>query len=280
MVNIKYINSAGEVIHLNNFPYFLQTGDLRDYAWNYRTKNEYNPRIYAFDRNMIEKTVSIAVISNTKKAYNSNCNRLLEVFEKDIYSVNKGRIVIDDYYMEGYFVARKVNEWYPSRIITNEYSFISESGKWLKDVYKVFNSVFVVDDSENTGDGKMHPSDFKFDFAPASAVSRLVSDSFVPFDFEIVFTGPINFPKLIAGGNIYRVYTNVGEGETLTINSRNKTVIKTKLNGEKINEFHKRDRDNNIFQKMPATNGSTYINCPDCIVSIRAYTERSEPKWI
>ena len=98
---------------------------------------------------------------------------------------------------------------------------------------------------------------------------------------EIVFHGACEDPTLIAGGKVYRVYTALEEGEYLTINSIEKTIVKTKANGEKVNEFSRRDRENYIFEKMPATDGRTLMQWQEgCIVSVRSFTERSEPKWI
>ena len=80
---------------------------------------------------------------------------------------------------------------------------------------------------------------------------------------------------------MYRVYTELAQGEYLTVNSKEKTIVKTKKSGEKVNEFYLRDRDNYIFEKMKATNGSSYVSIQEGkICSIKAFTERSEPKWI
>ena len=282
MDSIKYINSLGEEIELNKFPYIIQSSDLKDYKWEYLTKNEYNPKVYAFSRSMIEKKIQIAVVATNKTKYVQYCNKLLEVFEKDVYAVKKGRIVVnDDYYMEGYFVQKQIKSWYSSKVIMNEFVFVSETGKWYKDVYKVFGLSYRPSPDEGELESKFYPNDFKFDFAPASDVKRLVSDSFVPFDFEIVFHGACENPTLIAGGNVYRVYTTLVAGEYLTVNSIDKTIIKTKANGQKVNEFSKRDRENYIFEQMPAPNGRTFMQVQDgYVVAVRSFTERSEPKWI
>lgn len=65
---IKYVNSFGDTIEFNKLPYMLQSSDLKDYKWSYSTKNEYNPKIYSFSRNMVEKKVQIAVVASTKKS--------------------------------------------------------------------------------------------------------------------------------------------------------------------------------------------------------------------
>ena len=79
----------------------------------------------------------------------------------------------------------------------------------------------------------------------------------------------------------YQVFTKLEIGEYLAVDSYDKTIIKTKVNGEEINEFGKRDRQHYIFDKMPVNGGNSIIIFePNSIVSITAYVERSEPKWI
>lgn len=280
MMDIKYVNSQNEVIDLAGDVYkMLRDSTLFDYGWEYDTMNEFNPVVYMFDRSMVQKSITVDVSARTRKEYRAACNHILEVTEKDIYSLTPGKIVVDQFYLPCYITAKKIESWHPgANRIRNTYTILSEKGRWLKDIYKVFGAGSVYEPESTDRD---YPKDYMMDYVPSGGINRLISDSFVPFDFEIVFQGPVTDPEVICGGKTYRVYTTLEEGETLTVNSLSKKIYKTKVNGEVVNEFSKRDRDNYIFEKMPATSGSTYINHTEgTIVSIRAYTERSEPKWI
>lgn len=281
VINIKYVNCQNEVIDLTGNEYkMLRENTLFDYDWDYATMNEYNPVIYSFDRNMVEKSITVDIVAKTKKEYAIACNRFLEITEKDVYSVTPGKIVVnDDFYLSCYIFSKKMSQWHPgANRIRNTYTLVSEKGRWMKDVYKVFGGSSIYEPESTDRD---YPKDYMMDYVPSGGIKRLISDSFVPFDFEIVFQGPVTDPVVVCGGNVYRVYTTLEEGETLTINSVTKKVYKTKINGEVVNEFSKRDRENYIFEKIPATSGSTYIDhTAGTIVSVRAFTERSEPKWI
>ncbi len=138
--NIKYINSVGDTITFNQSPYFIATHDLRDYEWSYLTKNEYNPVIYNFYRNMVDKTMTVYILADTKAHYNKYMNNIHEVFEYDVNAIAPGKIVVnDDYYMSCYVISKSVSEYYPGAYaIANEYSIISETGTWYKDVTKTF----------------------------------------------------------------------------------------------------------------------------------------------
>lgn len=279
-ISIKYLNCQNEVLDLTSDVYkMLRDTTLFDYEWTYTTINEYNPVIARFEQSMVQKNITIDITARTKKEYRNAVNWLLEVIEKDTFFVSPGKIVVNnDFYLPCYIYAKKVSNWHPgANRIRNTFSIVSEKGRWMKDVYKVFGASSVYEPESTDRD---YPKDYEMDYVPSGGINRLISDSFVPFDFEIVFQGPVVDPMVICGGNIYRVYTTLEEGEILTINSLSKKIYKTKVNGEVINEFSNRDRENYIFEKMPATSGSTYIEHTDgTVVSIRAFTERSEPKW-
>ena len=282
MIEVKYINHLGEEVILSSGKYnMLRDNSLSDYEWEANTKNEYNTSIYSFSRSMVKKKITIDIRANTKKQYKELVDRLSAIFERDIYAVKPGKLVVNDnYYINCYIVAKTNVLFQPLSNITRcDYILLSESGRWYKDVYSVFGvtsgaqkiETFEID----------YPHDYPYDYAPGYSHNRLLSDSDVPFDFELVFNGPWENPYVTISNHIYRVFTTLEEGEYLTVNSKTKTIVKTKKNGEKINEFYLRDRDNYIFEKIIPTNGSNYIGFEEGkILSIRAFVERSDPRWI
>lgn len=281
MQDIKYVNHLGEEVSLGRGTYkMLKDTSLLNYDWTHLTKNEYDPTIRAFSRSLVEKDISIRIQSKSKLQYNKDLNYLHEIFEKDIYAVTPGKIIIGDYYLSCYITAKTMSKYYPGALsMVNQYKVLSETGRWYHIIEKTFGAG---SQSQVIDTGvRDYPRDYKYDYAPASGINRLISDSFVPFDFEIIYNGPWDTPYVIVSNYMYRVYTELAQGEYLTVNSKTKTIVKTKKNGEKVNEFYLRDRDNYIFEKMKATNGSSYVSIPEGkICSIKAFTERSEPKWI
>lgn len=279
-MKIVYENHVGEQINLSGPDYkMLRSTNLLDYEWSYETVNEYKPKVLSFNRKLVKKEFSVYISAGSRKKYNTLCNQLLEALEKDIYAVKPGRIIVNgNYYLPCYVVSKAIKSWFPyANAILNSFEIVSENGKWLKDVYRSFGAQFIYEPETEDMD---YPYDYSFDYVPSGQINRLVSDSFVPFDFEIEFQGPATNPTVIVGGQIYRVYTTIEAGEMLVVNSLEKTIKKIKNNGDTVNEFSKRDRNNYIFEKMPATSGSTYVQyTPGTVVAIRAFTERSEPKW-
>lgn len=81
------------------------------------------------------------------------------------------------------------------------------------------------------------------------------------------------------GGNIYGLETTLKDGEYATVNSITKKIRQYSVTGEETNIFDKRDRENNIFQKMPEGT-LPVLRSKDMQVDITLYDERGEPEWI
>lgn len=77
---------------------------------------------------------------------------------------------------------------------------------------------------------------------------------------------------------MYRVYTTVDDQEYIRINSRENTVQRVKNNGEIINEFNNRGKDDSIFE--PILPGSQTVVWPGTFgFDVILHQERSELKW-
>lgn len=281
MIEVKYVNHLGEEVILSSGDYnMLRDNSLSDYEWEPNTRNEYNTAVYSFSRSMVKKKITIDIRAKTEKQYKELVDNLEAIFERDIYATQPGKLIVNkNYYLKCYIIAKTNVVFRPlSKITRCEYVLLSETGRWYKDVYKVFG---VSSEQQFETFDIDYPHDYPYDYIPSYAYNRIISDSDVPFDFELVFQGPWKNPYVVISDHIYRVYTTIEDGEYLTINSKDKTILKTKVNGEIINEFNLRDRDNYIFKKITPTEGSNHVGFESGkIVSIRAFVERSDPKWI
>lgn len=266
-----YINSHNEIINFGDKPYYINMNDLRDYKWNYDSNND---KISRFKRGMVEKTIPCFVLGDA-----SVKNKLYEVFERDIILKKPGRLYIGDYYYNCYVIASKKSEY------TNSYDYmkidltlISEENIWYKET---LNS-YVKDNTDiPLSNLKEYSFDYSYGYLEDGSSRELVNNAINESGFKINIYGKCVNPKITIGSNEYSVNTTIEEGEYLTITSigKQKTVIKTKVNGVKINEFNNRNKENSVFTKVKegvnvvAWNGSFSFD-------IVLLEERSEPKWI
>ena len=123
------------------------------------------------------------------------------------------------------------------------------------------------------------PYDFPYDFKNDLVSGEVVNTNFVASNFRMTIYGACINPTVHIGGHEYSVDVDIGNGEFLTINSVEKTIVLTKVNGEKVNCFNKRNKDSYIFEKIPT--GTNITTAPNEGISfdITLLEERSEPKW-
>lgn len=271
VLECKYINRRGEQFEFGTTSAFLNESDIRNYRWLYTT--QYN-KVKSLYKELEERTLPVVLAG---EGLFENAERLYAVTDYDVMTGEPGTLYIGDYYISAFVNASSKDTYTNGVVIHNQLGILSDF-RWHKEVYKIFG----FQDAEPTGDNVGNfPHDYPWDYAPPGSASRLNSESVGPFDFEIVFQGPAINPMVIVEGNVYRVFTTIGRAETLTINSLDKEIYHTSVRGRKTNQFMNRDREHYVFEKMPAVNGiSKVVWQTGHVVSIKAFTERSEPRWI
>lgn len=121
--------------------------------------------------------------------------------------------------------------------------------------------------------------DYKYDYFWNHTIGKLDNDHFAGSDFKIIVYGPCTHPEIRIGENIYRVSATLSDGEYMVIDSRNRTVVKYAINGIVENKFNSRDKENNVFKKIPPGKNSVKWNA-QYPFDVILFQERSMPKWI
>ena len=280
MLECKYVNSQGRTFTFNVDNNRLNKSDIRDYEWQYT--EQYN-RVKAFNTTLKTRSIPVTFFNRFGQKYANELytkpQDLYAMTDYDVRMLQPGKLYIGDYYINCYIVGSSKQKYDNGVVIAESLTVLSDF-MWHKEVQRIFGAG-VYTPSEEDSD---YPYDYPWDYVTAGT-RRLTSDSIAPFNFRIVFSGVVENPKLtvIAGGKsaIYQVFYTLAEGELLTVDSLDKTIYLTKVNGEKVNLYANRDRTNYIFQKMPVENGVSLIQYePTKLVTVTAYVERSEPKWI
>ena len=96
---IIYKNHMNEVINFGQSGIFANSNDLRNFSWSYTSKNN---RISEFKRGIVTKTIPVIIQCDSEEEGIKVKNRLFECAEKDVLTMQYGRIIIGDYYLQCY----------------------------------------------------------------------------------------------------------------------------------------------------------------------------------
>lgn len=253
---------------------YLNSNDLRDYNWSYDTINS---RISRFYQKTTNRKLPLTVICKTDEEAVKVKNRLMEIAEVDIEAMLPGKIIIGDYYTNGYITASvKSNYMIKKRYCKIVLTLTSEDPCWYrKELYSLFPG-------KSTDSGlsteKDYPRGYPWDYVSPQSTNRIVCDSVRNNAFTLKIYGEITNPAVTIGGHLYAVNGIVKAGESLLIDSLTKTITLTKATGEKENWFDTRNRSSYIFEPIPpgqhlvVKNGSFGVD-------LTVIEKRSEPKW-
>ena len=271
---IRYVNSEGVEVILNKEPYKVLMSDLTDYD---SVEVEHNGKIAGFTKEITERDLNVDIISNSKEATQELCNKLNEVFEKDIYNDVAGKIYINDYYMRCFIKSCKKSKRGNGVIRSYEYTLITDYPFWIKETtYQYFPEQTEVVKYTELEEGIMFP-EFPFDFAPVRGEKILGNQSFTDSNFIMTIYGFVESPQVSIAGHPYRVETTIYEGERLVIDSKKGTVKKIGRLGEVVDYYNARQKDYSVFQKIPP--GLNVFQWSGGFgIDITLFDERSEPK--
>lgn len=271
---IRYVNSEGVEVILNKEPYKVLMSDLTDYD---NVEIESNGKIAGFIKEITERKLNIDIISSSKETTQELCNKLNEVFEKDIYNDVAGKIYINDYYMRCFIKSCKKSKRGNGVIRSYEYTLITDYPFWIKETtYQYLPEPPEAVKYTDLEAGIMFP-EFPFDFAPVRGEKILENPSFTDSNFIMTIYGFAESPQVSIAGHPYRVETTVYEGERLVIDSKKGTVKKIGKLGEVVDCYNARQKDYSVFKKIPA--GLNVFQWSGGFgVDITLFDERSEPK--
>lgn len=271
---IRYVNSEDVEVILNKEPYKVLMSDLTDYD---NVEIESNGKIAGFIKEITERKLNIDIISSSKETTQELCNKLNEVFEKDIYNDVAGKIYINDYYMRCFIKSCKKSKRGNGVIRSYEYTLITDYPFWIKETtYQYLAEPPEAVKYTDLETGIMFP-EFPFEFAPVRGEKILENPSFTDSNFIMTIYGFVESPQVSIAGHPYRVETTVYEGERLVIDSKKGTVKKIGRLGEVVDCYNARQKDYSVFEKIPA--GLNVFQWSGGFgIDITLFDERSEPK--
>lgn len=268
---MKYVNHYGETFDFGSTDVFVNENDFRNYEWTFNS--QYN-KISSFEKRIKKNTLPVTFVGDNAK---QTANRLFEIIEKDVLTTAPGRMYVGDYYLKGYFYASKKKGYTTDGVIELNLTFASDQNYWIKE----YPYVFRIEDEGTGGEEYGLGYDYNYPYGFSSPISsqNFVNTSFIPANVIITMCGPVINPKVTIGGHAYQINTALLSNELLTINTRDKTAIKTSRTGEKTSVFALRNLDSYLFEKVKT--GTLKVFCePEFDFDITLLEERSEPLWI
>lgn len=306
-MTIYYKNHLGSVIDLDSDNIILQYQEFFDYSWDAAQSNK---KISRFYRDSSTIPVTIAVIAEDSEEYLAIVENFHQVIESDIQKMIPGRLYVGEYYLTCYISGDKKTDAFmgiPSQIknltVVTDYPFWCKektfhfyaSVQQIIDAGKKEEIDSALDNAEVTPDyphdytygfvTKYRPAkrrvlyDYTYDYYRNHTVGKLDNDHFAESDFRMVIYGPCTHPEIRIGDHLYRVSTTLYDGEYMSIDSRERKVIKHANNGVVENLFNARDKVNNIFERIPSGKNTVKWNA-QYPFDVVLFQERSEPKWI
>ena len=311
MQSIYYENNQGKKLDLLHFPYRIQTGDLFNYEWEYTTRSTVrdNGKFEKFIRGISSRDILLGVTGRTKEEYHQNIDTFYEVIDSDVLNMTPGKLWFGPYYLLCYILKSEKEEWESDiEVMDHTITVVSDYPFWCRDktyhfhasakeiveAYEREEIAEILDHTELTPDypydykygfytryrqAKKKPLyDYKYDYHWNHTVGKLDNDHFTGSDFRMVVYGPCTYPEIGVGGNVYRVSTILYDSEYMVIDSRDRTVVRYARNGVQENLFNSRDRENNVFEKIPPGKNTVRWNAQYSF-DVVLFQERSEPRW-
>lgn len=282
MFKLKYVSNKRDKV-TNEFkavtfgkaPYFASYNDLNNYEWEYTNNSDYG-RVSDFRRGIKTYTLPVVISrTNSTKAI----NELHEIIDYDVIQQKKGRLYYGDYYKEGYFYAGSASAYKRTdHMIKLELQFVTDDSAWIKETTKTITNKAVIGSGTS---GVNTLSDYPVDMAYDLVNNEKIVDVDIAAEayIKLVINGAATAPKITIGDNIYEVDYTIRDGERIEIDGRKKTVKFFDINNHELNIFSFRNREHDIFAKLPDGN--------NIIKSNGAYTftltlieERSAAEWI
>ena len=273
--NFVYENHFGKRFNSLEHGMYLVHSDLLDYSWNFDVINN---RISRFYRPLTTKGLPLVVIGKTAEEAKEARNSLLEIVETDIRALLPGKIYIGEYYTSGFITGSKKSKYlFNERYCNLDLEFTTADPAWFTER----NYVFANGNEDNAASeyGVDYPFDYSYDYTTTVKYKKINGGDVGSSKFRIKIYGDAENPMINIGGHIYSVNGTIGQGESLLIDSTNKTITLTTANGQKLNWFDARNRDSYIFEPIPP--GISVVNYSGTFgFDLTVVEERSEPKWI
>ena len=282
-MNFYYVNSKGIRLDFSDYPYLFQEGTLLDYAWTYDTQEGKRNKIKNVHHGIGEREFQLALVPDFNLSFDERkvellraANHVYEVFDTDVNRNVDGRLYTDTgFYLPCRIMASTKSEWCTGLpFMFQKFTVVSAENMWIKE----YTYSFSAGETEQEFTGFDYPYDFAYDYDLVMHRCAVTSPAAFDSDFRLEIFGPVIYPIIRINDHAYGVDVTVEEGEYLTIDSKARKIWLTRRNGVTMNCFDLRDRDSDVFAKIPAQSQNVHFDAA-MKFNLVLYDQRSEPAW-
>ena len=278
MIEIKYVCSNGKEYSLVGDRMRATSGYFHNYAWKPNaTDMETGADVYGFGKEPITYKITLTLRGPLEERKNM-LDELTNCFEYDVINKTPGKIVFGRYSINCYItetsnkVSQTKNCWTECEI-----AIYCPYPMWSEEQTKSF----CPDSMEKSEESKYldYQYDYSYDYStPVSGTEHWLIDHFRSNNFLMVIYGPCVNPRIIIEQQVYQVFDTLEHNEYITIDSRNKKIIKHLANGTEQNIFYKKNNESSVFTEIPS--GDLLISWSGKFgFDVTVFKERSVPEW-
>lgn len=266
-----YQNHLGEKIEFGSGGLYAALSDIRDYGWEYSVIGD---SVSEFGWSAVEKKLPYKIVAAESQA-TALKNRITEIAEKDIYANIPGKLIVNDFYLTCFIIGNKKEDYLKTKqMVTGELTILALQNTWISELKYSFSYQGIDGDSHTD-----YPYDYPRAYSSTGLSAILLNSHYLPCDFKMIIYGSAKNPAITISDNVYELNLNIEDEEYITIDSRNKTIMRRRRDGEEENIFKYRDRTHDIFAKIPSGRLDVVWNSRFSF-DIVLYAGRSEPVWI
>lgn len=279
IMTIKYTNSAGTTLILNQGSYLVSTHDLRNFAWNYVATNRpsgYGGRV-SFNRPVQEKIINIGIRGSSAEEFELNAAAFHALTEVDILNSSPGRLYLGEQYLTCYLsTSSKVN--YHSRRgnwVSKELVIVVTEPFW----HTEGTTRFLLGEPDEIIGGKRYPNRYSYRYIASTSSGTIDNPNYAAAPMIITIYGPAENPSVTIGNKSYAIGATIGAEQRIIINQLEKTIISLTDTGTIQNLFDYRSKTNDTFAYIEP-GAQTVIYTGEFTFDVTIITQRSEPSWI
>lgn len=271
---IKYIASSGNMYDLTTQDILHRTANYYDWSWKADgAKRQYGQRVSRFSRDSATYEADL-IFHGEPAELRRTIQALHNDFENDMRRMTPGRLVWGDYYIDAYINGSAVENVSYWSWISNKIQILAPYPFWIKE-----EKVVLTTTSETTGGYLDYPYDYNYDYtAPEIGKKVVPSDSPFTSEFRMIIYGLAVNPRIVINGYPYILYATIPSGAYVIVDSKQRTIMLYKRNGQKMNIFDFRNKSDSIFEKIPAGNLDIVWNATFG-VDLTIFREKSEPEF-